>query len=98
MSRTEIVLVAVAIAALILLVVCVSAAKSEDCDTMLCGWCQEYPDICNLYPEPTDGIVNKYKREYLPIVHANAFLPTPAPTQNPFPTITYPAPAPTPTP
>lgn len=46
---------------------------------------------CDLYPEPTDGMITKYKHEYLPVI-ANALLPTPAPTQNPFPTITYPPP------
>lgn len=62
---------------------------ADECDTMLCGWCEEYPDECSLYPYPYP--MPELQNEFLPVV-ANALLPTPAPTMNPLPTITYPPP------
>jgi len=59
-------------------------ASGEKCDTMLCGWCQVYPELCTLYPE----------KLHLPVI-ANASgvisLPTLAPTPT-YGDIPYPTP------
>jgi len=70
-----------------------SEVKSEKCDTMLCGWCQEYPELCDLYPYPYP--IPELRNEYLPVV-ANALFPTLAPTMPIGTPIPYPTPAPTP--
>lgn len=67
---------------LLALFVFVGTALSEECDTMLCGWCKEYPETCTLYPEE--------HTEFLPVI-ANAFdanAPTPRPTPTLAPTMT----------